>query len=159
MRKRYVCPNNCGDWFSTVAHVVQDWKVDGLGNFVEVIDNPVVVTHGPTEDNIWTCVVCGEEAFTRADSEYEGAFEYGGYYFRPYRKYEARDGDFYDQMQRMKSDRVLCIATYKWGRCNYSHSDFYAKSGDCETDIFMCIENRKLYVPCENELFQYTEPN
>jgi hypothetical protein len=31
-------------------------------------------------------------------------------------------------------------------------------SGESEVDIFKCVENGKLYVPCENELFRYTEP-
>ena len=39
-----------------------------------------------------------------------------------------------------------------------SHEKFYAASGDSQCDIFRCIENGKLYVPCANELFRYNEP-
>jgi hypothetical protein len=85
-------------------------------------------------------------------------FEYGGYHWRPYRKFEKRDGDFNKQMNRVSSDRSLGIATYDWGKTEYSHASFYAASGESEADIFRCVENGKLYIPCENELFQYKEP-
>ena len=60
--KRHICPNNCGDEFITTAHVVQDWKVDGLGNFIEAVNPAVETTHKPDVDNIWTCATCGTEA-------------------------------------------------------------------------------------------------
>ena len=37
----------------------------------------------------------------------------------------------------------------------YSYENFYEASGDSEADIFMCIENNKIYIPGENELFLY----
>jgi hypothetical protein len=57
----------------------------------------------------------------------------------------------------MKSDHEIGIATYEWGRTDYSHASFYAASGDSEMDIFKCVENGKVYVPCENELFEYND--
>ncbi|GHU35770.1 hypothetical protein FACS1894105_05020 [Clostridia bacterium] len=44
------------------------------------------------------------------------------------------------------------------GKTEYSHEKFYAASGDSQADIFKCVENGKLYIPCENELFRYNEP-
>jgi hypothetical protein len=85
-------------------------------------------------------------------------FEYGGRHWRPHRKFEKRDGDFYKQMDHASSDRSLGIATYDWGKTEYSHALFYAASGESEADIFRCVENGRLYIPCENELFQYNEP-
>jgi hypothetical protein len=85
-------------------------------------------------------------------------FEYGGHHWRPHRKFEKRDGDFNKQMDHASSDRSLGIATYDWGKTEYSHASFYAASGESEADIFRCVENGKLYIPCENELFQYKEP-
>lgn len=58
----HVCPNNCSANFITSAHVMQDWKVDPEGNFVECIDGAVETTHGPDDGNIWTCAECGETA-------------------------------------------------------------------------------------------------
>ena len=171
LRKRYVCPNNCGDKFYTVAHITQEWEVDGLGNFIEVSIHCLETTHGPNNDNVWVCTKCGVEAIILDDAAYKGAFEYGGYHFRPYRKFykgeinrrlkgDSRpwkmDGQY--AMRNMSSDRSLGMSTYAWRKCDYSHNDFYAKAGDSDFDIFQCVENGKLYVPHENELFQYKEP-
>jgi hypothetical protein len=87
-----------------------------------------------------------------------GVFAFGDYHFKPQRKFEKRDGDFNKQMNNVASDRSMGIATYDWGRTEYSHEKFYAASGDSEADIFKCVENGKLYVPCANELFRYNEP-
>lgn len=48
--------------FVTVAHITQDWKVDEKGNFLEVAEDCLEVTHGPDRDNIWSCHICGAEA-------------------------------------------------------------------------------------------------
>ena len=88
----------------------------------------------------------------------DGTFEYGGNHFTPYRKFEKRDGDFVKQTNRMSSDRRLGISRYEWQKVDYSHAKFYAASGGSDYDIFKCVENGKLYVPCDAELFQYTEP-
>ena len=60
-RKKHICPK-CGDSeFVTVAHVAQDWKVDGFGNFLEELETTEVVA-APDDGNIWTCARCGSEA-------------------------------------------------------------------------------------------------
>ena len=54
-----VCPNGCAKKeFITVAHVMQDWKVDDCGNWIETTDESVQTTYAPHPDNIWTCTVC-----------------------------------------------------------------------------------------------------
>ena len=58
----HICPNGCGGCFDTTAHIMQSWKVDATGAFVEVLENCIQTTHGPDNDNIWTCVKCGAEA-------------------------------------------------------------------------------------------------
>ena len=35
---------------------------------------------------------------------------------------------------------------------------FYMASPDKECDLFRCVENGKLYLPCENDLQEYVEP-
>jgi len=87
-----------------------------------------------------------------------GVFKYGNYHFKPYRKFERRDGNFIKQMKNVSSDRSLGISIYNWGKTDYSHASFYAASGGSKVDIFKCIENGKVYLPCEGELFLYNEP-
>lgn len=58
-----VCSNNPEhDRFITVAHVTQDWVVDENGNFLEVAEECLEVTHGPDKYNSWICDICGAEA-------------------------------------------------------------------------------------------------
>jgi hypothetical protein len=100
-------------------------------------------------------------------------FEYGGHHFKPVRQF--RDGEIVNPlandsrpwkqdaqyaMRNMMSDFSLGISSYDWNKTDaaYSTDAFYAASGDCTADIFKCIENGKLYVPGENELFRYNEP-
>jgi hypothetical protein len=85
-----------------------------------------------------------------------GVFEYGGYHFKPYRQFEKRDGVFYASGNAVDSIAVG-VATYEWTNPAYSRAGFYAAYGG-EADIFKCVESGELYIPCENELFQYNEP-
>jgi len=57
------CPKGCDPsaGFYTTAHVVQEWRVNQNGDFVATASECLEVTHGPHEDNVWTCVTCGEE--------------------------------------------------------------------------------------------------
>jgi hypothetical protein len=60
----------------------------------------------------------------------------------------------------MSSDFTLGISSYDWNKSGvkYSHSAFYEAAKGSEADIFQCLENGKMYVPTENELFLYKEP-
>ena len=103
-----------------------------------------------------------------------GVFEYGGYHFKPYRKFQKSEverrlegdsrpwkTDAAYAMRNMSTDFILGLSKYDWKKegTNYSHEGFYSASGDSDADIFKCIENGRLYVPHENELFQYSEPS
>ena len=100
-----------------------------------------------------------------------GVFEYGGYHFKPYRRYgkgeikRRLEGDSRKLrmvtdyvLRNIRSDFALGISSYDWGKTDYSHEKFYAASGNSNVDIFQCVENGNLYVPHEKELFQYKEP-
>jgi len=100
-----------------------------------------------------------------------GVFEYGGYHFKPYRQFQKSEikrrlagdsrpwkTDTAYAMRNMSSDFGLGLSKYDWKKSDYSHEGFYAASGNSDADIFKCVENGKLYVPHENELFHYTEP-
>lgn len=55
------CPK-CGcKRFYVTAHVTQDWIVDEYGDFIEVIEDCVEVTHFPDDMDFWTCADCGHE--------------------------------------------------------------------------------------------------
>jgi len=93
-----------------------------------------------------------------------GVFNFGGYHFKPYRKYNesemSADKTISDStFRRMGSDFGLGLSSYDWKQngVDYSHANFYAASGESNADIFMCIENGKLYIPAENEIFVYRE--
>ena len=88
-------------------------------------------------------------------------FQYGGKHFMPVRKFEQKDGDFYQITRRLRLDAELGI--FREGYCltedegivPYSPEAFYQKSTDKTCDIFRCMENGKLYVPCEYGLQEY----
>jgi hypothetical protein len=87
-------------------------------------------------------------------------FEYGGYHFIPERRFNQQDGDFFSITRKLNSDRELGFfaADYNNGqKFPYSYDDFYAASTDKKCDVFRCVENGKLYVPCQYELQQYRE--
>ena len=90
------------------------------------------------------------------------AFAYGGRHFLPVRKFGKTDGDFYQITRRLKRDLEFgFFRSDCYGRdgqkAEYSHEGFYAASPDKTCDIFRCVENGRLYVPCEYELQEYGE--
>lgn len=62
----HYCPY-CGNTkkFVTVAHIAQDWVVDGNGEFIEVYTDCTETLAGPNPDNVWTCYRCGKEAVVK----------------------------------------------------------------------------------------------
>lgn len=63
-----VCPNDKGhDQFLTTAHVVEEWRVDKYGNFIEA-ESSLDTAHGPDRGNVWRCSICGAEAIHMDES-------------------------------------------------------------------------------------------
>ncbi len=61
-----ICPQNREHkQFATTAHVVQEWKVDAHGNFLECLESAMETSHGPDPGNIWTCTTCLTQAIVR----------------------------------------------------------------------------------------------
>lgn len=58
---KHICPVCGNDEFYTNAHVVQGWRVDCDGEFIEETESCVEVTHKPDDDDIWQCTKCGWE--------------------------------------------------------------------------------------------------
>lgn len=87
-------------------------------------------------------------------------FEYGGYHFIPERQLSAQENDFHAISVRLKIDRELglCRSNYEYtSKADYSYEAFYAASPDKDCDLFRCVENGKLYIPCNNDLQEYME--
>lgn len=85
-------------------------------------------------------------------------FEYNGYHFKPVRKLkESEMKNIRIFSKHIRSDRELGMCNYDWKKCDYNWNSFYEASNNSQLDIFICEENGKLYVPCENELFQFEE--
>lgn len=60
------CPNNpLHNEFAVAAHVVQDWKVDRNGDYIETLEDCTDVTHRPDSQDYYTCCICGAEAIVR----------------------------------------------------------------------------------------------
>lgn len=87
-------------------------------------------------------------------------FQYGGYHFVPERWFSEKDRDFFAISRRLRIDCDLgfCKLGYAYeSKFSYSHQAFYAAAGNTDSDLFRCVENGKLYLPCENDLQRYME--
>lgn len=92
----------------------------------------------------------------------DNSFEYGGYHFVPERKLTADENNFANISKRQKIDADLgfCRENYAYpSKHPYSHEAFFAAATEKNCDLFRCVENGKLYIPCENDLQEYTEPD
>ena len=87
-------------------------------------------------------------------------FEYGGYNFFPVRKLEGAESGFYAISKRISIDAELglCEEGYAYpSKFPYSYEDFYKAAGGQEYDLFRCVENGKIYIPCHHDLQIYRE--
>ena len=86
-------------------------------------------------------------------------FSYGDFHFVPVRQFEKDEGDFFALSKRLAIDPVLGLsADAERQKHPYSHKEFYTATADKTCDIFRCLENGKLYVPGDRELFIYHDP-
>jgi len=59
------CPKKCKNkQFVTTAHVMEEWKVDEHGDFIERVKF-LEVTSYPDPENYWSCAECGAEAIVK----------------------------------------------------------------------------------------------
>ena len=80
------------------------------------------------------------------------SFEYKGFHYVPLRRFDMEEEkmSLKDMSKCLVSSRASDV-----GKAEYSFKEFYKASGDNEADIFLCVENGKQYIPCENELMEY----
>ena len=87
-------------------------------------------------------------------------FEYGGYNFFPVRRLEGAESGFFAISRRIAIDPELgfCEEGYAYpSKFPYSYDDFYKAAGSKEYDLFRCVENGKIYIPCHHDLQIYRE--
>lgn len=87
-------------------------------------------------------------------------FEYAGYHFIPQGRFLKEENDFFRITKRLLSNTELGLCNKGYPGCKkpYTHKGFYEASTDKKSDIFLCVETEKLYVPCQYELMEYTPP-
>ena len=84
-------------------------------------------------------------------------FEYGGKHFCPYRLFtKAEDTlDFISRHTARDNDLGLTGKPNAGDKSHYDHSAFYERSSIKNCDLFICVDNGKLYCPGEKEMFEW----
>lgn len=79
-------------------------------------------------------------------------FEYNGFHYMPVRSFNQKEEDMslLEISMYLRDSRGTEI-----GEVGYNHKEFYVASGNSSADIFLCVENGKQYIPCENSLQEY----
>ena len=86
-------------------------------------------------------------------------FTYGAFHFVPYGN--LRSGvtlgeiNFGNRTELRLWDDYFMQAYGEVPSQKYTHSSFYEASGDSDKDIFLCLENLKLYIPTSHELMEF----
>lgn len=55
------CPKCGNKTFIVGAHVVQLWKVDENGEYIQTVEECDCVAHHPDNEDMWQCAECGYE--------------------------------------------------------------------------------------------------
>ena len=83
------------------------------------------------------------------------SFEYNGYHFEPTGILSA-GRTLKEISNETISNNTLGMSAYEGATHPYSYEEFYNAANSSSADIFKCVENGRLYIPGENELFEYT---
>lgn len=87
----------------------------------------------------------------------DNTFYYLGKHFTPV-EHLPENMSFQKTSRHLKSDRELGFCNYEWkktGKDTYSHHNFYNACNNASFDLFRCEENNRIYIPGDNELFEY----
>ena len=83
------------------------------------------------------------------------SFEYNGYHFEPTGILSA-GRTLKEISNETIPNNTLGMSAYEGATHPYSYEEFYNAANSSSADIFKCVENGRLYIPGENELFEYT---
>lgn len=100
------CPNCGSEEFFVTAHVTQDWLVDKHGEFMQVENECVEVTHQPKDDDIWQCADCGYDA---TGEKFEATYK---------EKIKSLVQAFYDTTKEFATSRNYKFS-YQWIEANF----------------------------------------
>lgn len=75
-------------------------------------------------------------------------FIYMGYEFQPYGKIEKGI-----PFENLRSHDELGLVSH----LGYSHKNFYKASGNSKFDLFKCINNNRIYIPCGDRIYEYID--
>ena len=157
-RVKYVLANTVqgNDWEGRFSPETKEWaKTVTVTEGKEYRNQFEVTSHPAVLDGFINRVRKAEKVHKENNEKF---FEYGGYHFIPERQFTAEENEFGKISRRLKPDTEmgLCRERYAYeSKYPYSHDGFYAASPDKDCDLFRCIENGKLYLPCENDLQEY----
>lgn len=82
-------------------------------------------------------------------------FEYGGLHFIPEQRFEPQDQ--YHRCIPLSRMGQAADANLFPGEFDYSHDGFYEAATVKDCDIFRCVEDGQLYVPCGDGLRCYND--
>lgn len=88
-------------------------------------------------------------------------FAYGGKHFIPEGRFDEAKASLTEILSMLSSDTELgfCVPNYKYpSKYPYSQDGFYDAATDKRCDVFRCVENNALYVPCQTDLRLYNGP-
>ena len=109
-----------------------------------------------TEPLDYAMILAGpQREIPKQEKHEQESFEFRGYHFAAVGKL-PKEYDINEISKVISSDRELGMSNYDWAKHTYSHYGFYLSSGDSQADLFRCLENGKIYLPGDNELFCYT---
>lgn len=84
-------------------------------------------------------------------------FEYQGFHFTPIAQLSSAL-NLHELSPFLKSDWELGMAAYPypWVKHAWNYDDFYCSCGEMIMDLFFCEETGRIYIPGQNELFEWT---
>lgn len=85
-------------------------------------------------------------------------FSYGGKHFIPEGRFDEAKASLTEILSKLSPDTELgfCVPGYKYpSKFPYSQDSFYEAATDKRCDVFRCVENNALYVPCQTDLRLY----
>ena len=142
----------------TPYEVIQIDPTDDLGPMAVMRDltSPEDDPMYSTEPLDYAMVLAGpQRELPKQEKPERESFEFRGYHFTAVGML-PKGYDINEISKVISSDQELGMSNYDWAKHTYSHYSFYLASGDSHADLFRCLENGKVYLPGDNELFCYT---
>lgn len=151
--KKAINKCKCGRYYHTSYPIVESYKMCPLCCNIDAVRDAVVkcAITLPQAEEIIECMQNNAEFFNKV-------YKYGDKHFVPHSKL----AEFLNlAIIILCSDKELGFFDFNYPEKNYiqkfpySRTGFYDAMEQSEADVFQCVENGKLYIPCEHELFIY----